>query len=183
MSRNTPPSPSAESPWSLRERLKILSWEFCWTILCQWTPKPANAWRILVLKAFGAQLAPRVFVHQRARITAPWRVSIGPRSAIGDRAHLYALGPISIGQDVTIAQESYLCTGTHDFNSIALPLLVRKITVEADAFIGLRAIILPGVTIGERVIVGAGAIVSKDVQADLIVAGIPAKTIGRRQLA
>ena len=104
------------------------------------------------------------------------------RACLGERANAYSLGKIDIQEGATIAQEAYLCTGTHDFNDPSLQLITKPITVGKNAFIGARAMILPGVSIGDRVIVGAMSVVSKDVPDLQIVAGNPAKKIGDRSL-
>jgi len=97
-------------------------------------------------------------------------------ACLGDRAHAYSLDKIEIHENATVAQEAYLCTGTHDFYSPALPLLTAPITVRAGAFVGARAFVLPGVTIGEGAVIGACGVVPKDVSAGHIVAGNPAVT-------
>jgi putative colanic acid biosynthesis acetyltransferase WcaF len=168
------------SPWSLRARLGLLLWSAAWSLLCSWTPKPFNLWRLFVLRCFGAKIEGLPFVHASARIQIPWKLRLAHRACLGDRANAYSLGEISLGESCTIAQEAYLCTGTHDFASPVLPLQTAPIVVGKDAFIGARALVLPGVQIGERAIVGAGAVVTKDVPAHAIVAGNPAKVIGTR---
>lgn len=80
----------------------------------------------------------------------------------------------------TVAQEAYLCTGTHDFKDPSLQLLTKPITIGKNSFIGARAMILPGVSIGSRAIVGAMSVVSKDIPDHQIVVGNPAKKIGER---
>ena len=102
------------------------------------------------------------------------------RACLGEKTNAYSLGKIDIHKGATIAQEAYLCTGTHDFSDPALQLIVKKITIEAHAFIGARAMILPGVKVGKNAVVGAMSVVTKDVHADQIVAGNPAKEIGIR---
>lgn len=103
------------------------------------------------------------------------------RACLGEKTYAYSLGKIDIHKGATIAQEAYLCTGTHDFSDPALQLIVKKITIEANAFIGARAMILPGVKVGKNAVVGAMSVVTKDVHADQIVAGNPAKEIGIRK--
>ena len=102
------------------------------------------------------------------------------RACLGEKTNAYSLGKIDIHKGATIAQEAYLCTGTHEFSNPALQLIVKEITVEANAFIGARAMILPGVNVGKNAVVGAMSVVTKDVIADQIVAGNPAKEIGIR---
>ena len=166
-----------ESPWSIRQRVLMIFWEWGWIFLCAWTPKPFNPWRLFVLRLFGARLDGVPFVHQRARIQIPWNLKMGDRACLGDRANAYTLGIVDIGEAATVAQEAYLCTGTHDFCNPAIPLVIGKVTVGAHAFVGARAMILPGVTIGERAVVGAMSVVTKDVATGQVVAGNPAKEI------
>jgi len=166
-----------DTPWTGNERVRTLLWEWCWTIFCHWTPKPANGWRLVWLRLFGGKLEGKPFVHPRARITHPWNLTMRDRSCLGDGAHAYALGPIELGQGCTIAQEAYLCTGTHDFSLPAIPLQTAPIVVGANAFVGLRAIILPGVTVGRKSVVGAGAVVRRNVADGQTVAGNPAQPL------
>jgi putative colanic acid biosynthesis acetyltransferase WcaF len=153
------------SPFSFREKAGRATWEFIWASLCSWTPKPFNSWRLWWLKCFGATIEGRPFVHPRARIHIPWNLTLRDRSCLGDGAQAYSLGEIELGERSTVAQEAYLCTGTHDFAQRALPLRVAKITIGPDAFVSARAFILPGVIVGEGAIVGACAVVTRDVDA------------------
>jgi putative colanic acid biosynthesis acetyltransferase WcaF len=178
MQRTKPDQSSQfESPWKLTARIRMILWEWAWILLCSWTPKPFNLWRLLVLRFFGATIKGRPFVHQRARIQIPWHLTLGDRACLGDRANAYSLGPIEIEEGVTIAQEAYLCTGTHDFNDSAIPLQTGRIHIKRNAFIGVRAMILPDITIGEKAIVGAQAVVTKNVAPSVTVAGNPAVKI------
>ena len=174
--QNTP----FDSPWPLRERVRAQLWELCWPLFCGWTPKPLNGWRLLWLRAFGATIHGRPFVHQRARIQLPWKLTLRDRACLGDRANAYTLGEIVIHERATIAQEAYLCTGTHKFGDPALPLQTAPITVGAGAFVGARAFILPGVTIGAGAVVGACALVRHDVEPGTTVAGNPARPMDRK---
>jgi putative colanic acid biosynthesis acetyltransferase WcaF len=165
------------SPWSIWERMAMLLWEYCWILFCAWTPKPLNQWRLQWLKLFGAKVNGRPFVHQRARIQIPWNLTLHDRSCLGDRANLYTLGEIEIGARSIIAQEAYLCTGTHDLTVAHVPLQVAKITVGEDVFVGARAFVMPGISLGDGVIVGACSVVTKDVPERTLVAGNPARSI------
>lgn len=165
------------SPWTMTEKLRIVLWEYVWLLLCVWTPKPFNRWRLFILRLFGAKLHGIPFVHQRARIALPWNLTLHHRACLGDRTNAYSLGEIEIHEGATIAQEGYLCTGTHDFAHSTLPLQTAKITIGAHAFVGARAFVLPGITIGEKSVVGAASVVTKNVLPRTIVAGNPARAI------
>jgi putative colanic acid biosynthesis acetyltransferase WcaF len=102
------------------------------------------------------------------------------RACLGDRANAYSLGEIEIGERATIAQEAYLSTGSHDFSQPSVPLTTAKITIGADAFIGARAFVLPGVIIGERSVIGACSVVTENVPPDVFAAGNPCRVLRPR---
>ena len=133
-----------------------------------------------MLKVFGANLSGMPFIHSTARIQTPWNLTMKHRACLGEQVNAYSLGKIEILEGATVAQEAYLCTGTHDFNDPNLQLITKPIMVGKNAFIGAKAMILPGVCIGERVVVGAMSVVPKAVPDHQIVAGHPAKKIGER---
>lgn len=169
-----------DSPWSNSDRFMRVLWQFCWFVFCVWTPKPLNEWRLFWLRVFGAKIDGTPFVHQRARIEIPWNLTLHDRACLGDRANAYSLGPIAIGARATVAQEVYLSTGSHDFTRAEIPLTTAKIDIGEDAFIGARAFVLPGVTVGARAIVGACSVVTKDVPPDVIAAGNPCRVLKPR---
>lgn len=168
------------SPWSRREQVGMLLWEYAWGLLCAWTPKPLNPWRLAVLRVFGATLHGRPFVHGRARVQIPWKLTLHDRACLGDGAMAYSLGPIEIRERATVAQEAYLCAGTHDFSDPNLPLQTAPILIGEDAFVGARALVLPGVTVGARAVVGAGSVVTRDVPPGMVAAGNPARVLRPR---
>jgi len=172
-----------ESPWPAHERVLRLLWEFSWFVFCEWTPKPLNPWRLFWLRLFGAKIQGTPFVHQRARIAIPWNLTLHDRACLGDRANAYTLGEIEIGPRATVAQEAYLSAGTHDFARPEIPLVTAKITIGEDAFIGARAFLMPGITIGSRSVIGACSVVTRDVPSDVTAAGNPCKVLGLRSKA
>src|ERR1044072_8135391 len=168
------------SPWPVADRLLFILWEFCWFVFCIWPPKPAHPLRLFCRRAFGAKIDGKPFVHQRARIAIPSNLILHDRACLGDRANAYSLGEIEIGARATVAQEVYLSGGTHDFSQSDMPLVTAKITIGEDAFVGARAFVLPGVSIGARSVVGACSVVTKDVPSDVIAAGNPCRVIKPR---
>jgi putative colanic acid biosynthesis acetyltransferase WcaF len=168
------------SPWPASERLRRVLWEFCWFVFCVWTPKPANPWRLFWLGVFDAKIHGIPFVHQRARIAVPWNLALHDRACLGDRTNVYSLGEIEIGARAVVAQEAYLNTGSHDFSQSSMPLVVAKITIGEDAFVGARAFVMPGVRIGARAIVGACSVVTRDVPENVVASGNPCRVLHPR---
>lgn len=166
-----------DSPWTLRYRVGLLLWECAWAAFCRWTPKPFNRWRLFWLRLFGCKTHGRPFVHQRARIHAPWNLTLHDRACLGDGAVAYSLDRIEIEAHATVAQEAYLCTGSHDFALETRPLTTAPIRISQGAFVGARAFVLPGVTVGPQAIVGACAVLTKDAAAHARMVGNPAREI------
>lgn len=169
-----------DSPWTISDRLRMLLWHSCWTLFCSWTPKPLYPWRLFLLRLFGCKIYGKPFVHQRARIQIPWNLILHDRACLGDRANAYSLGIIEIRARATVAQEAYLCAGSHDFSLPSLPLVTAKITINEDAFVGARAFIMPGVTIGNSTVIGACAVVTKDMPDRVICVGNPCQVLRSR---
>ena len=175
---NIRPQPlRTSSPWTLSYRVRLLLFSITWTIVCRWTPKPFNPIRLFVLRFYGARIGLRAFVHQRARISHPWNLTMGDGACLGDGAHAYCLAPITLGTDTTVAQEAYLCTASHDFTTPSYSLVTASIVLGQDSFVGARAFLLPGVTIGRGAIVGACSVVTRSVEDSTTVAGNPARVI------
>lgn len=168
------------SPWAFKAKLRLLAWELVRLSLFRFTPKPLYPWRVWLLRRFGAKVSGKPYVAASARIKMPWNLTLEDRACIGPEADIYNLDQVVLHARCTIAQQAYLCGGSHDFNDPALPLLTGAIVIGADAFVGARAFILPGVRVGNAALVGACAVVSRDVEAYAVVAGNPARLIRKR---
>lgn len=152
-------------------------------VLFRWSPRPFFGWRRFILRCFGATIGKEVHVYPSARIYFPWKLTVGDWSAIGEHALIYNLGPVTIGSRVTISQRAHLCAGTHDHTDPTLPLVKPPITVKDQVWICADAFIGPDVVVEEGAVVGARAVVTKEVAAWTIVAGNPARRIRDRTLA
>jgi putative colanic acid biosynthesis acetyltransferase WcaF len=107
---------------------------------------------------------------------------LGDFVCIGPNVEIYNKASVTIGNNVVISQDSYLCTASHDISSPTMMLITKPIVIGDNVWIGAKANILPGVTIGEGAVVGACAVVAKDVPAWSVVIGNPAKVIKKRNL-
>ena len=109
------------------------------------------------------------------------QLEIGDNSGLG--VNCLCCGPITIGSDVIMGPDVVFITKSHKFDRLDIPMKRQgsspcmRITVGDDVWIGARVIILPGVHISKGAIVGAGAVVTKDVPEYAIVGGNPAKVI------
>lgn len=170
------------SPWTVGTRLGGVLWAIVWLLLFRPTPKPLSPWRVLLLRLFGARVTGTPFVASSVRIKFPWNLTLEDRACLGPDAEVYNLGPCILRARSTVTQRVYLCGGSHDLSLPALPLITGTIEIGADAFVGAQALVLPGLRIGEGAVVGAGSVVTKDVEPWTIVAGNPAREIGKRTM-
>lgn len=105
-------------------------------------------------------------------------INIGKRVFINHACSLLDMGGITIEDDVQIGPKVNIITENHPIDpSQRKSLDLKPVVIKKNAWIGAAATILPGVTVGENAIVAAGAVVNKDVAANTIVGGIPARLI------
>lgn len=164
---------------------KELFFRVSWTIgriFFRNSPRIFFRFRRCLLRIYGANIGIKVNIYPSAIIYMPWNLTIGDNSAIGEDALIYNLGKITIGNNATISHRAHLCAGTHDYSDPTLPLLKPPINIGDNAWICAQAFVGPGVTINEGAVVGAAAVVTKDVEAWTVVAGNPAKFIKKRIL-
>lgn len=166
--------------WTRYELFGRLVWETIGAPLMALSPRPLWGLRRGLLRLFGARVGRDVHIYPNVKIAVPWNLKIGDFAAVGAHAIIYSLGPIEIGRRATISQYAHLCAGTHDYVSPTFDLLKPPIAIGPDVWICANAFVGPGVSIGERAIVGACAVVTRDVDPDNIVAGNPARVISTR---
>jgi len=144
----------------------------------------AKKFRAFLVKRIFDRVGQDVNIEKNVFFGKGTGVSIGDRSGIGLNARIQ--GPLSIGKYVMMGPDVIIYTRNHDIQNTTVPMIdggetpPRAVVIEDDVWIGARAIILPGVRIGQGAVIGAGAVVTKDVGNYEIVGGVPAKIIGHR---
>lgn len=153
----------------------VLLWQLVQGSLFALSPQPLYGWRRFLLRCFGAKVGRGVLIRPTARITYPWKVSLGDYAWVGDRAELYSLGEIKIGRNSVISQNVYLCTGSHDYTKANFPIYTKPIIIEDEAWIASDVYIAPGVTVGMGAVVGARSSVFGNIPMLVIATGSPAR--------
>ena len=143
---------------------------------------PSHIIRKLIFRLAGIKIGKKSTIHIGARFYQPKNISIGTGTIIGDHATLDGRDKLTIGNHVDIASEVLILNAEHDLNSPSFDPIEEPVVIKDYCFIGPRAIILPGVTIGRGAVVAAGAVVTKDVLDLAVVGGVPAKEIKKRNL-
>ncbi|MHB2024203.1 MAG: acyltransferase [Mycobacteriales bacterium] len=114
--------------------------------------------------------------YRRTLISGWGRIRIGDRVFINSGVVLFSALEIELGDDVAIANEAYV-VDTNSHGVEGQPARSAPVRIGSGSWVGARAIVLPGVSIGKRVVVAAGAVVSRDVPEDTMVAGNPARVV------
>lgn len=143
---------------------------------------PFHSIRNLIWKLAGLKLGKNSTLHTGLRVFDPRNIKIGQGTIIGYACFIDGRDSVTIGSHTDIASEVMIYSSEHDINSPEFSATLAPVKIGDYVFIGPRSIILAGVTIGEGAIVGAGAVVTKDVEPYAIVGGVPAKVIGERGL-
>jgi len=165
--------------WARRELFHRFLWELAQPIL-RLIPRHFWGLRRWSLRLFGARIGRDVRIHPTVRVAIPWNLTIHDEAAVGDRVQIYNLGQVSIGAQATISQGAHLCAGTHDHRRPHLPLVKCTIKIGRGAWVCADAFVGPNVNVGDFAILGARAVVVRDVAPCLVVVGNPARVVGRR---
>lgn len=146
---------------------------------------PLHHVRRFFYRFFGMQIGKGSTIHCGAVFYDVQRIQIGADTIIGENAVLDGRAKLVIGNHVDIASEVMIYNSQHDVHTEHFAaqesVMELPVIIEDYVFIGPRAIVLPGVTIGKGGVVGAGAVVTKNVAPFAIVGGIPAQVIGERK--
>lgn len=143
---------------------------------------PLHSVRLLLYRhVLGIKIGAHTSVHRGCRFYRPPGICIGQHTVINRGVLLDGRMGLEIGNDVSISEGTAVFTLEHDINDPAFAEQGAAVCIEEKVFVGARAIILPGVTLGEGSVVGAGAVVTRDVAPFTVVAGVPARPMGQRR--
>lgn len=160
--------------------------------IAQYLPKSTNKyffWTRMIRRSLCSSLfdncGNNINVEKKASFGTGVGIIIGNNSGLG--VNCIVNGPLSIGDNVMMGPDVAILTSTHNYKTINVPMSeqgceVSPVEIGNDVWIGMRSIILPGVKIGNGAIIGAGAVVTKDVPDFAVVGGVPAKVLKYRNI-
>ncbi len=145
-----------------------------------------SPFRWLFLKILAKKIGSQVFIAQNVSIRHCYNLKMGTRVGINQDTIIHCRGGVTIGNNVFMGQRVLINTGDHDFMDgkrliYDQATTYKPVKIGNDVFIGMGAIILPGVNIANGSVVAAGAVVTKDTDPYSVVAGVPARKIKERQ--
>lgn len=129
----------------------------------------------------GIKIGKGSTIHMHARFYDPKNIEIGEDTVIGEFTTLDGRDKLKIGNHVAITSEVMIYNSEHDINEKYFRPIYGQVIIDDYVFVGPRVIILPNTTIGKGAIVGAGAVITKDIPPYAIAAGVPAKIKGERR--
>lgn len=165
----------------IKNRLSNILLEFE-VMLLRWVGHvPLHCARRFFYRLAGVRIGKGSTVHMWCNFFDPHGIYIGEDTIVGEHAFLDGREALKIGDHVDIASEVLIYNSQHNVDAEDFRAEEAPVEIEDYVFIGPRAIILPGVKIGEGAVVAAGAVVVKDVVPYTIVGGVPAQFIRERK--
>ncbi len=143
------------------------------------------ALRYAFYKFLCKKIEPFPFIFPGAFLQHSYGIEAGRNLNINRGVHIYGRGGITFGDYVLIGPNVVIASSQHRYNIEGTPVMFqghekKRVVIGNDVWIGANAVILPGVTIGDGTIIGAGAVVTSDTEPHSIVGGVPARKIGER---
>jgi putative colanic acid biosynthesis acetyltransferase WcaF len=143
----------------------------------------SSSFRATLLRLFGARVGKGVVLKPGLKVKFPWYLDVGDYAWVGEDAWIDNLAQVTIGPHACISQGVYLCTGNHDWTSLNMRLFAKPITCGRGSWVGARATVCPGVSMGPGAILAAGSVANKDIPSFEIHGGNPAVFVRYRILA
>ena len=140
--------------------------------------------RRTLCRAIFTDCGYNVNIEKGAMFSSGSGIRLGNNSGLGINCSVH--GPLTIGENVMMGPDVVILTHTHNIERTDIPMgeqgsKIADVIIGDDVWIGMRSIIMPGVKIGKGVVIGAGAVVTKDVPDYAVVGGVPAKIIKYRK--
>lgn len=152
----------------------ILSLSFCYI--------PSFRVVNIILRFFKNKIGKKTTIHNKVRFLIPFKIKIGNNTTINSNTLIDSRMGIEIGNNTMIGNNVKIYTLSHDFEDSNFKSLGKSVFIGDNVVVFPHVLIMPGVKIGNGVVIYPGAIVTKNVESYSIIAGAPAKQIGKRKL-
>jgi maltose O-acetyltransferase len=158
------------------------------SVLCEQInalPSKDEPARIALFRELLGGIGDDTLIQSPFRCDYGYNIKIGRRSFVNYGGIVLDVAPVTIGDEVLIATNVQILTATHPLDAArrrAWWEFAKPISIGDGVWIGGGALILPGVSIGQNAVVGAGAVVTRDVAANSVVVGNPARVVKRIEL-
>lgn len=167
------------------KKIKNIIWGIVNCTLYRFSPSKFSLfryWRVALIRLFGGEIDWHASLHPSSKIEYPWNLKMARNASLGEKSWVYAMDKISIGENSCIGKDVYLLTGSHNIYSSSFDLVTKPISIGKGVWVATKAMVLPGIEVGDFSVVAAGSVVLKDVEPWTIVGGNPAKFIKKREI-
>ena len=168
--------------WDRRTKIRRVLWEWFLKPIFLSLPRPCGRQRIALLRLMGARIGDNCLIEPGVNVLMPWNLSLASFIAIGRQVEIYNYALVEIDKMTVVSQYSYLCTGTHDYTHPHMPLIWKPIRIGSECWIAAGVFVGPGRTIGDGTVIGARAVVTRDMPPWTVCAGNPCKPLKPRVL-
>jgi len=168
--------------FSLANRLTRVAWGLSWLVLARFTPPPLHRWRAFVLRCFGAKIGRGARIHASVIIWLPANLKVGEQALIGPGVQVYNQGRVTIGARAVISQRAHVCASSHDVRDPHFQLVLRPVVIGEQCWVAAEAFVGPGVTMGDRAVLGARGALFRDAVTDGVYSGNPAVLLKERHV-
>ena len=166
---------------SYRDKVRRAVWQIVRVLFFAAFPGPVfKRWRLLVLRCFGAKIGKGCRVEASCTVWWPGNLIMGNYSCLAQGVDCYNVAPVTIGDYATVSQRAFLCSASHNTNTLARPLVYSPVVIGTHAWICAEAFVGPGVTVGEGAVLGARSVAVRDLAEWTIHAGNPSRMIRKR---
>lgn len=141
---------------------------------------PVNMLRVLILRFWGARIGKGVAIHHGLQVRKARRLEIGDDVFIGEDVVLDARGGLVIGSHTSINSRVMIWSAQHDWRAQGFDYVERGVVIGRHCWINAASIVIPGRSIGDGAVVGAGSVVSSDVEEWVVVGGNPIQVLRQR---
>jgi len=166
--------------WLVQQAAKLFYWRYAGALrgeMYKWQRLAEENRHQRLLAALGSY-GEDITIRAGVQILAPDQVHLGNHVGIGYNSILQGKGGITLGDFTLIGDNNILATNSHPIAEVHFHNFWDKpIHIKENAWLGANVIVLPGVTIGENAVVGAGAVVTVDVPPNSVVVGVPARVV------
>jgi putative colanic acid biosynthesis acetyltransferase WcaF len=154
--------------------IKRLLWYFTNVVFFINPLNPVSGLKVALLRLFGAKIGKGVVIKPAVNIKYPWFLEIGDYAWVGEEVWIDNLQKVTIGAHACISQGALLLCGSHNYKKEAFDLIATPIVLEQGAWVGAKAIVTGGLTIGSHAVLSAGSVATSNLLPYTIYQGNPA---------
>jgi putative colanic acid biosynthesis acetyltransferase WcaF len=173
--------PASETrPWeggpsfSFSNRVLRTCWTVIWVLCARWNPPQLAGWRRMLLRLFGAKIAPTAIIRSSAKIWLPSNLEMEDHACLGPHVNCYNMAMVTLRRYAVVSQGANLCTGSHLVDDEHFQLVAKPIEISEYAWVAADAFVGPGVKIGEGAVLAARGVTFLDLSPWTVYLGNPA---------